>query len=285
MHYQFKLLWDRVDSNDRPDLMPWELDEFLNIAILNFLYSRYSINNPVKLGFETNQNRIDQLAALHIKSPELQPGLVPLNLGNGRYEIALDDLGDNINGQYFRYLFLTKGIIKIKKDNCIKSITLDLVQSDDSKTKYTEPSWKWNRIMGNFGKSTYPTTPIVSDIVGDKMDFTMNLIDAYNTVNEVYNNNRVKSLFLDTTDKKGNSQYEVVEACLSYIKYPNRVFIGGYDHVDKHSSQNTEPIHCDLDEAFHGDIVKLAVELAKGYYGDNESLQYSMNETKKDLIN
>ena len=108
MHYNFELELDRVASNDRPDFMPWEIDEYLNKGISTFVKTRYSVSNKLKVGFETNQKRIDELSSLHIKSPELQPPIVPIDLGNGRYEVRLNNLGDNINGQYFRYLFEKK---------------------------------------------------------------------------------------------------------------------------------------------------------------------------------
>ena len=116
-HYQFELLYDRVASNDRPDFMPWEKDEFLNSAQWIFLEDRYQLSK-LRKGFEVDQKTISELSNLHIKSPELQPSVTPIILGNGRYEVRLNDLGNNINGQYFRYLFLTKATITIQKGNC-----------------------------------------------------------------------------------------------------------------------------------------------------------------------
>lgn len=126
-HFQFQLLSDRIASNDRPDFNPAEIDEFLNLATINFIKLRYGVDriNASKLGFEKNQKSIEELATLHIKSPEIQPEIYPIpNAYNqqGLYEFKLNDLGNNINGQYFRYLFLTKLELKIKKGNCIKTI-------------------------------------------------------------------------------------------------------------------------------------------------------------------
>jgi hypothetical protein len=257
MHYNFELGIDRVASNDRPDFMPWEIDEFLNSAIMEFLKSRYNFNQE-RRGFEVDQYRISELSNLHIKSPELQPAVTPVNLGNGLYEVRLDSLGNNINGQFFRYLFLTKAIITIRKGDCDKKITLNLHQTDDLKTVFNQPDWNWGQIHGMFGKSTVTTIPVpVPAPNTDSPDFTIDLLPTTR-----FNNDQLQSLYLDTTDVDGTQQYQVVNACISYIKYPNRVFVGGYDHIDLHSDSSSDPIHCDLDEAFHKDIVDIAVALA-----------------------
>lgn len=263
MHYNFELGIDRVASNDRPDFMPWEIDEYLNSAIWKFLKDRYKINEA-RESFELNQYRMSELANLHIKSPELQPAVTPINLGNGRYEVRLDSLGSNINGQYFRYLFLTKAEITIRK-TCSKKITLHLYQTDDMKTTFNQPDWDWGIIHGMFGKSTFITTPVTPapPLVTDSMDVTARILTpTAGPVLERYNNDQLQSLYLDTTDIHGVSQFDVVNAYISYIKYPNRVFFGGYDYIDKHSTSTSSPIHCDIDEGFHKDIIEIAVRLA-----------------------
>jgi len=245
--------------------MPWEIDEYLNNAIWRFLKERYIIN-PNKSGFEINQLRISELSNLHIKSPELQPSVTPINLNNGVYEVPLNLLGSNINGQYFRYLFLTKAEVTISKNNCTSKVRVKLYQTDDNKNTFEEPDFEWGIVHGNFGKSNFITLPVESGIVADSMDVTSNIIDDPNLITERLNNDQLQSIYLDTNNSNGESQYEILDACISYIKYPNRVFIGGYDHIDKHSTATTAQIHCDIDEAFHPDIVKIAVELDKKRY-------------------
>jgi hypothetical protein len=266
-HYQFELLWDRVASNDRPDFMPWEKDEFLNNAQWLFLEDRYQLNK-LRKGFEVDQLTISELSNLHIKSPELQPVVTPINLGNGRYEVRLDDLGNNINGQYFRYLFLTKAEITIIKNGCSKKVRLKLHQTDDLKTTFNQPDWNHGVIHGQFGKSTFPTPPTPSTTIGDSLDRLADLIENPTLVTERFNNDQLQSLYIDTTDVDNVQQFDVTGACISYIKYPNRVFIGGYDHIDKQSTSSTPQIQFDIDEAFHPKIVKIAVDLAKMANGE-----------------
>ena len=273
MHYKFDLWLDRVASNDRPDFMPWEKDDYLNTAIWIFIKERCGVMGEAIRGFETDQVRIDQLKTLHIKSPELQPAITPITHLFGRYEFRLNNLGSGISSQYFRYLFLTDGYIKIRKDGCTKFIGYDQWQIDDTKTEFNASSWKWNRVLVNFGKSTYSTPSAQSPIVADSPDLTMSLISNYSLPNERYNNDLLSSIYVDSTNRYGIQEFEVVEGYFSYIKYPNRVFYGGYDHIDKLSASVSEPVHCDIDEAFHDEIVRIAVNLAQGDVQDTQGLQ------------
>ena len=268
-HYQFELLWDRVASNDRPDFMPWEKDEFLNNAQWIFLEQRYKLSK-LRKGFEVDQFTISELANLHIKSPELQPAVTPTDLGGGKYEVRLDDLGSNINGQYFRYLFLTKAEITISNGICSKKVRLKIHQTDDVKTTFNQPDWDWKQILGQFGKSTFIATPTASTTIGDSLDRQADLITNPAAVTERFNNDQLQSLYIDTTDIDDVQQYTVTSACISYIKYPNRVFIGGYDHIDKQSTTSSPQIQFDIDEAFHPKIVQLAVELAMMANGEKQ---------------
>lgn len=275
MHFNFELELDRVSSNDRPDFMPWEIDEYLNKAIWKFIKERYSVSNKLKVGFETNQKRIDELSTLHIKSPELQPAINATSIGNGRYEVSLANLGDNINGQYFRYLFLTAGNITIKKDDCTKKVRHKSWQIDDIKTSFTQPSWKWGRVLASFGKSSFTIASSANPNISDEKYKTDDLVLNEGLSTEIYNNIELSSIYFDTTDYNGVSQFEVVDACLSYIKYPNRVFLGGYNHIDKHSTISTDPIHCDLPDAFHDEIINIAVYLAQIDIQDQFGVQVS----------
>lgn len=269
-HYQFMLLANKVASNDRPHFMPWEIDEFLDNAQWIFLKNNYEIDK-LRNGFEIDQHTISELSNLHIKSPELQPPVIPINLGGGLYEVRLNELGNNINGQYFRYLFLTKGYVTIRKDNCEKKIRIKIQQSDDFKTSFNEPDWDWNIVHGQFGKSTFRTPVTTVNLVTDSLDRLSNLVDNPNLNNERFNNDELQSLYLDTNNSKNISQFEIINACINYIKYPNRVFIGGYDTLDKHSTAASPQIQFDIDEAFHADIVKIAVDLAMMTHGSKQA--------------
>lgn len=279
MHYNFKLEANYVDSFDRVDFEPYEIDQYLNKAIWLLLKERYKFDVKIKKGFETDQSRIDELKTLHIKSPELQPSITPIDLGNGLYEIRLNQLGNNINGQYFRYLFYTKGRIKAEKDGCFKHININIFPSDDNYTVFTDASWKWRRVNGNFGRSTYVHPHLDFNANNDSIDTTANLI-----TNNQYHNDELSSLFLNVNDVNNIPQFKIVNAEISYIKYPNRVFFGGYNHIDGMSNTSSPPIHCDLDEGFHDEIIRKAVQLAREDLLDQLGIQVSNLKTLADKV-
>ena len=277
MHYEFDLVYDRVASNDRPDFQKWEIDALLNQAIDTFVKTRYNFDKFVmqgktgqEIGFETNQFRIDELASLHIKSPELQPEITPVLTVDNVYEFRLNDLGNNINGSYFRYMFATKVVIKIVKDDCIKYIDAYPWQIDDRKTWFNGASWKWNRVLSNFGKST-ATIPSIPNTNLMSPDYSLELgTGTGNTFNS--KNDSLKSIYLDSKNRLGKPEFDVLAARISYLKRPNRVCFGNYTHIDKHSS-NT-PIHCDIDDAFHREIVNIAANIASRTLQDQMGSMY-----------
>lgn len=279
MHYNVRLEKDAIDGMSRADFETWEIDEYLNKAIWIFLKQRFGYDPTVKKGFETDQNRIAQLSTLHIKSPEVQPAITPIDLGNGIYELRLNALGRNIDGQYFRHLFLTDGYITAKKDNCTKTIPLTRSRTGSLETQYNDASWLWRRVLVNFGRSTFDNTHVLPGGSPQDPDTTANLVDVSTSR---FNQDELTSIFLDTRNKYKEQQFTIREVYVSYIKYPNRVFYGGYDHVDGLSTATSPPIHCDIDEAFHDEIVRIAVGLMREDLQDSIGIQVSANRVALD---
>lgn len=280
LHYLYKLEAERVDSQDKIDIERWEIDAYLNKAIWIYLKDRYGIiPEQSKRGFETDQMRITQLSNLHVKSPQVQPPITPKLISDGIYEINLNELGNNIEGQYFRYLFLTDGVVKAKKGNCTKYMSMNHNQVDDSFTIYTEANWTWRRVNYNFGKSTKTNKHNLPTGSKQHPDTTMSLVDTAPR----FNNDELSSLYLDTRNKYGEPQFNIDKVLISYIKYPNRVFSGGYDHVDGMSKANDPQIHCDFDEITCQDIVSIAVRLTqKDIISDyNAMLQDEVRDIKR----
>jgi hypothetical protein len=287
MHYEFDLLYDRVASNDRPDFRAWEKDAFLNQAIDIFVKTRYNFDKFVlqgktgqEIGFESNQFRIDELASLHIKSPEVQPEITPINVADDVYEFTLNSLGNNISGQYFRYMFATKIRVKITDGKCIKYVDAYNFQIDDRKTSFNASSWKWNRATCNFGKSS----TIVASIPNTNQfspDYSINLSTGSTTA-QTSLNDVLKSFYIDSKDRCRKPAYTVLGAQVSYIKRPNRVCLGNYSHIDKHTSNVA--IHCDIDDAFHREIVNIAVSLATQSIQDQMNASYADKNVKEDFM-
>jgi len=94
--YRFKLEYDKLDSNDYPDLPLPAILIILNRAIVLYVQKCYGINNTYNIGVEGNQKRMDDLQMLIVKDePSLtytQDTLDPLryvadfsNLTKGKY--------------------------------------------------------------------------------------------------------------------------------------------------------------------------------------------------------
>ena len=287
MHDEFDLLYDKGDSNDRPNFQPWEKDHFLNQAIDKFVKTRYNFDKNVpqgrtgqEIGFESNQFRIDELASLHIKSPELQPEITPVNTVDGVYEFSLNSLGDDIDGQYFRYMFATKIVVKITDGKCVKYVDAYNFQIDDRKTSFNASSWKWNRATCNFGKSSR----IVASILNTNAispDYSINLSTGTGST-LTSRNDELKSVYIDSNDRCRKEQFEVLACRISYIKRPNRVCLGNYTNIDQHASN--VPIHCDVDDAFHREIVNIAVSLVTQSIQDQIAAQLADKNVKEDFM-
>lgn len=242
LHHEFKLEKNKVDSLASMDYLPVEIDAYLNKSIWFFLKSRYKINQSNR-GFETNQDRITQLSNLHIKSPELQPGIVPTLVTNGTYKIELKDLD-------YEYLFLTKANCDIKKADCIKNgVRIKLTQTDDNNTLYSSPNFNWKIVNGQFGKTDSGTATNVEK----------------------------SALYIYTEEGS-----EITTIYIDYIKYPNRVFFGGYDHIDGQSVSTDPKINCDIDAGFHDEIVRQAVLFAVEDLGDVQGTQIKNKQVSLD---
>jgi hypothetical protein len=252
MHHRFEQEVDRISTQDRPDFLPNEIDDYLNKAIWIFLKDRYGFINKVKQGFETNQERIDNLRNLHIKSPQVQPEIAVVDLGNGYYEARLNTLD-------FRYLFLTDATVKIEKDGCTKAIGHKLWQVDDIKTIYSDSSYEWCRVIANFGRSS------------DRN------IESNASVNE-----DLGSIFFNTKNKYGVPQFTVTGVCLDYVKYPNEVFFSGYDHINGIYLAASPQVHCDIDAAFHDEIVSIAAQQAMKDIQDKTGYQLQTVKVEMD---
>jgi hypothetical protein len=242
MHHEFKLEKNKIDSLASMDFIPVEIDAYLNKGIWLFLKTRYKVNKSNN-GFETNQDRITQLSNLHIKSPELQSGLAPTLVSNGVYKIELKDLD-------YEYLYLTGADVDINTTSCKKTgVKVKLTQTDDLNTLYSSPDFNWSIVNGRFGKA-----------------------DSGTAIND-----EKSALYLYTEEDS-----EISNINIDYIKYPNRVFFQGYDHIDGQSSSTDPKINCDIDAAFHDEIVRQAVLLAIEDLGDVKGMQIKNKQVNLD---
>jgi hypothetical protein len=244
MRYEFELRANKVASLANESFEVNEIDAYLNRAHIKWFKDRYGFDFQTKKGFETNQMVISELSSLHITSPSIQPVITPALVGNGIYKIELKDLA-------YEYIFLTRLTLKINKDSCTKTVSANLVQTDDMYNEFNKPDFKWGYVPFRFGKIGTGTAI----------------------------NSEKSAILIDT-----NGDFTVTEAYVDYLKYPNRVFSSGYDHIDGQSLAADPQISSDIETAFHDDIVDKAVSLAQldvenfnAYSAQEKNIQINQN--------
>lgn len=151
-HYNFKLRYNKIDSQHKKDLNPAEIDEILNNAIIIWCEEQYSGNNSKKESFEQTQQRNDNLSSLTVKYP-VQPLVVPNNNSDGIYEFPLSTSHNFI----FPYLHLVR--VQSKVQGCSDKIYTSIEKHDDLDYVLSDPfkypsKGPFPRAVASFGKSS-----------------------------------------------------------------------------------------------------------------------------------
>ncbi len=138
-HQAFKLELDKIDSLNYPNLLPEEIDYFLNKAQENFVKQRYGNTNNKRQSFEQSQKRTDDLKAL-VKNAILTPASnVPDNIDpNAQFvELPVD------------YWFTVQERCKIGHPTChntsiIETVEVDVIDHDNFNKIISNPFRKPN---------------------------------------------------------------------------------------------------------------------------------------------
>lgn len=143
--------------------------------------------------------------------------------------VSLTSLG---NGYYelpfsaltpYRYHRLLKVKVDGSSTNCaLSQVTAHYHQKDDDYTAFTEPSATWKRIPYFIGASQSSTG---------------------------------MALFFDT-----KSRFTLSRAYVSYIRQPEKPYLGNYTKIDGTSS--TQEQQLEIHEDYHDEIVRIAAQLA-----------------------
>jgi hypothetical protein len=251
MHYDFDVKVDKVDSLAKRNFNVAQKDWLINEAQWVWLKTNYGLTNQTRTGFEMSEHRIQDLKNLHIKSPNPQVGLTPINLGDGTYEINLSSLT-------FDFLFATRIKATIKKNGCEKTASVQVVQTDDLNYSlidpFNKPNFNAKEVLAVYGRSSDPVA----------------------TTKNLYGSG---SLFLYT-----DGTFTIEKVYIEYIKYPNRVWFGTYDLTSDlrpktgsntyvYQSGVSTPVHSDLNAHTHSEIIDLAVLLASQLIEDPNLIQ------------
>jgi hypothetical protein len=156
---------------------------------------------------------------------------------------------------------------------------LYIYKQDELNTYYNNSSWYWSKLKASFGKSTLKSFKSL-DIEFNNNDQLLDL-----KIDGKYSNDSLSSIFIDTSNDSNDIQFEVTSVELSYIKYPNQIYSGGYQHIDGRNIDITKQIECDIDDIFHQDIVRYAVALAANDTTNAANIQIRNSQIQNDLNN
>ncbi len=244
LHYEYKQELDKVDTSSRPDMLIHQVDIYLNKGIHNWFVDQYDTKKDGR-GFELSEKQIQKLGSFHVLSPQIQPGIIPIEISTGIYEVRLGDLEHEL-------AFITKVVVDIAKDGCeTENRRATFYQTNNTPNFYKKSSWRWRSVYYSVGKSTSTGT-------------------NYSNID--------KSIFIDT-----NGEFTISQVYISYLKWPKQVYFGSYSHINGQAAYQSPnpPIDSDVDYFYKDDIIHYAVEQTRIDIGDPE-WQLSRNKIELD---
>lgn len=226
MHYDFKIKFNKLDSNDYRDFQIPEIDWLLNEAQELFLKQRYGINNTSQKGFEGNQKRIDDLRNLVMKNISL-PGTQVIS-DPVSYEATLPS----------DYIFAIRVQAIANNATCgDKTLICKPTQHDDLSNCLLDPNYKPSYEWGEM--------PIVYGTL------SANTADANRIFGYTDGSFSVVSFTLDYLREPKR------------IAFPSGVPGGQYIYPDGVTTVTTDQ-DCELPEHAHREIVDIAVLISAG---------------------
>lgn len=254
MHYDFKIKIDKIDTNQKYNFNPAQIDWLLREAQWVWLKNTYGFSKSMKSGFEVTEGRIQDLKALHIKSPEDQPSIPAFIVDTDIYLSRLENLEHD-------HLFTTRVKAKIRQNNCEKTVGVSIVQTDDLNDAivdpFNRPNFRFGRVLAVYGRTS-------------------------NGGSSAIHRNGNGTLYLYSKD------FEILEVYIDYIKYPNRMWVGTYNLTDNLLPKNASnayiyqvgdtPIDCEFNSHTHNEIVDIAVYLASTSIEDPNLVKLKQNK-------
>lgn len=140
MHYDFKMKFNKIDSQSNRNLLVPEIDWLLNQGAELFVNMIAEPRLKKQLGFETNQRTIDDIRAIVVSPDENQESSwFPITDNN----ITLPD----------EYWYFIKGKVRMTKGNCNKvKARVHIQQHDDEfeESSFYKSSFEWREINALF---------------------------------------------------------------------------------------------------------------------------------------
>jgi hypothetical protein len=233
MHYEFKLRYNKLDSNHKKDLAPAEIDALLNDAIFYYVECFYSGNNfkKYKLGFEVTRQRTDMLSTLVVRRP-LQPLLLPTSVDDNVYEFRMANLAFPY-AHYLRANILTEcGLaeVRIEQHDDLNHVLQD---------PYRKPSKTWLRVVGSVNVDTASNQEALYIYTDGEFSSVTGLHLEY----------------IKIPDKVFFGGYNSIE-------YVQCVADGGSNCSSLYLTAASPTVQCNLPSQYHGLVVDIAVQEA-----------------------
>lgn len=134
MHYEFKLRFNKLDSNDRREYKAPEIDVLLNMAQDTFI-KRHIPYADFNRGIEYNQRSTENLRSLVVNQTS------GVALTGGVASLPND------------YLYFLSGFAVIERAGKNKTVRVKVYQHDDVLGNFDEPSFMWNHVPVRFTDS------------------------------------------------------------------------------------------------------------------------------------
>lgn len=137
-HWEFKMRFNKLNSNHKEDLNEAKIDSLLNQAPIWIIqnYGQY---------FEKYSFLKDMFSTLVVKYPE-QPEVAPFNVTDNVHEFKLSNLK-------YPYFHLAKAYVKCNG----QYIFVSIIKHDEGQklnSYYTKPNFKWGNLLGEIGRSS-----------------------------------------------------------------------------------------------------------------------------------
>lgn len=239
IHQDFKLNFNKLNSNHNLDLPAAYIDDLANRAINEYqdIFFHGTNAKKFKIGFEVIQQRLDMLSNLVEKDKFLAP--ISTDSTNSGYDIYEFDLSQ-LNPEY-------KTHVKSKIDCVCGKIDIGIKQHNDIesllKYKDTFPSLDWKRIYGLIAGAKLGTQ--------DK-----------------------SSMYVYTP-----SNSFVTRLQIDYLRKTPKVFSGGYNTLEYAYGDlsayniNSPIVHCELKEEYLHILVSIMVDIMARILSDSEQVQ------------
>lgn len=142
-HREFKIAFDKADSEAYPEFLDGEIDYYLNEAQDRFIKQRYGVNNIYRAGYEQIQKRTDDLKALVVSR---YASISPVNhytvVGDNVYRADISDLFTDVDVTLQapeEYMLFVKAIAQTCVNDCCEWSKVKLVQQDDLSSLTLDP--------------------------------------------------------------------------------------------------------------------------------------------------